>query len=186
MTTGDGPTLSRTTVVSRRRRTTTLTRTTVVSRRRHITTLTRTTVVSRRRHITTLTRTTVVSRRRRTTTLTRTTVVSRRRRTTTLTRTTVVSRRRRTTTLTRTPRTGATAKRRWRCRRMSQVMLTDWARWRRVIDVKAVGTRPAPSVAPNTFNIEDFLRRRHHLVERVTTSVPGIRVTARLYSLYFR
>jgi hypothetical protein len=58
-------------------------------------------------------------------------------------------------------------------------------RWR-IVNIKAVCTRPRSGVATNTFSIEDLLGRRHHLVDRVPTRVRGIGIAACLDSLYFR
>ncbi|ASW98438.1 hypothetical protein CKJ67_26340 [Mycobacterium intracellulare] len=59
-------------------------------------------------------------------------------------------------------------------------------RWRSVVGVEAVCACPTPSIAARTVSVEDFLRRCHHLVDGVPTSVGTIGVAARLHRLYFR
>lgn len=67
-----------------------------------------------------------------------------------------------------------------------QVMLTDGV-WRSsIVAVETVCTRPAARIAAHTFNIEDLLRRCHHLVDSVPAHVRGVGIAARLDRLYLR
>jgi hypothetical protein len=69
--------------------------------------------------------------------------------------------------------------------RWIQVMLADRARWRRLVGVKAVCTRPTPGISAPTLNIEDLLRRCHHLVNSIPANVRCVGVAAGLDRLYF-
>ena len=66
-----------------------------------------------------------------------------------------------------------------------QVILADRLRWWNVVDIEAVLTRPRSGVTADTFSIEDLLRGRHDLVDRVPARVRRLGVAARLDSLYF-
>ncbi|MGV0047074.1 hypothetical protein ACRU13_26005 [Mycobacterium colombiense] len=67
-----------------------------------------------------------------------------------------------------------------------QLLLTDRFRSFAVANVEPICLRPAPGVTTNAFSIENLLRRRHYLVERVAAGICSIGVAARLDSLYFR
>ncbi|GAB4941306.1 hypothetical protein BB734_21585 [Mycobacterium avium subsp. hominissuis] len=73
----------------------------------------------------------------------------------------------------------------WTCQRHSEVVLTYRRGRRSIISVKAVCSRPTPSIATDTVSIKNLLRGRHHLVDRVAASVRGIGITAQLDCLYF-
>ncbi|PBJ66620.1 hypothetical protein BB737_06655 [Mycobacterium avium subsp. hominissuis] len=63
---------------------------------------------------------------------------------------------------------------------------TNLSWWRRIVGIKSVCACPTPCIATNTVSIENFLRRRHHLIDGVPTSVSSVGVAAQLHSLYFR
>nr|WP_155770951.1 hypothetical protein [Mycobacterium colombiense] len=67
----------------------------------------------------------------------------------------------------------------------TQVVLADARRRLGIANIESVRLRPASGVTTNSLCIENLLRRRHHLVGRVTTGIRGVGVAACLNSLYF-